>query len=65
MSTPGVTLRGDALGIKQVYPGRYEPAGLIGLIQKEQVTFSHCVATIMFMLLGSPAMERRTCRAGR
>ncbi len=45
------------MGVKQVYPGRYDPAGLIGLIQKEKVTFSHCVATIMFMLLGSPSME--------
>ncbi len=45
------------MGVKQVYPGRYDPAGLLGLIQTEKVTFSHCVATIMFMLLGSPAME--------
>ena len=45
------------MGVKQVYPGRYDPAGLIGLIRREKVTFSHCVATIMFMLLGSPAME--------
>jgi len=45
------------MGVKQVYPGRYDPAALLGLIQTEKVTFSHCVATIMFMLLGSPAME--------
>jgi fatty-acyl-CoA synthase len=45
------------MGAKQVYPGRYDPAGLIELIEKEKVTFSHCVATIVFMLLGSPAME--------
>ena len=46
------------MGVKQVYPGRYEPAGLLGLIQKEKVTVSHCVATIMYMLLGSPAIAQ-------
>jgi len=45
------------MGVKQVYPGRYDPAGLLDLIRREKVTFSHCVATIMFMLLGSPAIE--------
>jgi len=46
------------MGVKQVYPGRYEPAVLLGLIEKEKVTVSHCVATIMYMLLGSPAIEQ-------
>jgi fatty-acyl-CoA synthase len=46
------------MGVKQVYPGRYEPAALLGLIQKENVTVSHCVATIMYMLLGSPAIAQ-------
>jgi fatty-acyl-CoA synthase len=46
------------MGVKQVYPGRYDPAVLLGLIQKEQVTVSHCVATIVHMLLGSPAIEQ-------
>ncbi|MEE4274970.1 MAG: fatty acid--CoA ligase [Thermoleophilia bacterium] len=46
------------MGVKQVYPGRYDPAVLLGLIQKEGVTVSHCVATIVFMLLQSPAIER-------
>ena len=50
------------MGVKQVYPGRYEPATLIGLIEKEKVTVSHCVATIVFMLLGSPAMEQADLR---
>ena len=43
------------MGVKQVYPGRYEPAGLLDLIRREKVTVSHCVATIMYMLLRSPA----------
>src|SRR5262249_13589556 len=29
------------LGLKQVYPGRYTPDGLLGLIRREGVTFSH------------------------
>jgi fatty-acyl-CoA synthase len=46
------------MGVKQVYPGRYDPAVLLGLIRKEKVTVSHCVATIMYMLLGSPAIAQ-------
>jgi fatty-acyl-CoA synthase len=43
------------LGIKQVYPGRYLPDVLLGLIAREGVTFSHCVPTILQMMLGCPA----------
>lgn len=42
------------LGIKQVYPGRYLPGKLLELIAREKVTFSHCVPTILHMLLGHP-----------
>ncbi|MBO68588.1 MAG: long-chain fatty acid--CoA ligase [Acidiferrobacteraceae bacterium] len=42
------------LGVKQVYPGRYDPSKLIALIEKEGVTFSHCVPTILHMLVNSP-----------
>jgi fatty-acyl-CoA synthase len=45
------------LGIKQVYPGRYAPDVLLNLIRKEGVTFSHCVPTILQMLLGCPAIQ--------
>jgi len=45
------------LGIKQVYPGRYVPDQLLGLIEKEGVTFSHCVPTILQMLLANPAIN--------
>jgi fatty-acyl-CoA synthase len=38
-------------GVKQVYPGRYDPALLIKLIKTEGVTFTHCVPTILQMLL--------------
>ncbi|BDV41882.1 AMP-binding protein [Geotalea uraniireducens] len=43
------------LGVKQVYPGRYVPEQLLELIARERVTFSHCVPTILHMLLKSPA----------
>jgi fatty-acyl-CoA synthase len=46
------------LGTKQVYPGRYEPEMLLKLIAAENVTFSHCVPTIMHMLLSSPAVKK-------
>ncbi|MBI2277934.1 MAG: fatty acid--CoA ligase [Dechloromonas sp.] len=43
------------LGLKQVYPGRYAPDTLAQYIRDEKVTFSHCVPTILHMLLSSPA----------
>ncbi|WP_329890796.1 fatty acid--CoA ligase [Stenotrophomonas sp. SMYL11] len=42
------------MGIKQVYPGRYLPGNLLALIAREKVTFSHCVPTILHMLLEHP-----------
>jgi fatty-acyl-CoA synthase len=46
------------LGAKQVYPGRYEPERLLRLIATENVTFSHCVPTILQMILASPAAKK-------
>ena len=45
------------LGARQIYPGRYEPAMLLKLIVENNVSFSHCVPTIMHMLLSSPAVN--------
>ncbi|HSG22930.1 MAG TPA: long-chain-fatty-acid--CoA ligase, partial [Azonexus sp.] len=45
------------LGLKQVYPGRYAPDTLAQYIRDEKVTFSHCVPTILHMLLSSPAAK--------
>ena len=45
------------LGVKQVYPGKYEPPVLLKLILTEKVTFSHCVPTIIQMLVASPAVK--------
>lgn len=44
-------------GMKQVYPGRYIPANLLRLIDEEGVTMSHCVPTIVRMLLDEPGSE--------
>ena len=45
------------MGIKQVYPGRYEPSSLLKMIEREGVTFSHCVPTILHMLLSAPEAD--------
>lgn len=42
------------LGVHQVYPGRYTPETILQLISNEGVTFSHCVPTIMSMILDGP-----------
>ena len=39
------------LGAKQVYPGRYASDRLVNLLERERVTFSHCVPTILQMVL--------------
>ena len=54
----GIPYVATMLGLKQVYPGRYESARLLSLIDSEKVTFSHCVPTILHMLLSAPAVER-------
>jgi fatty-acyl-CoA synthase len=45
------------LGAKQVYPGRFIPETVLDLIKREKVTFSHCVATILHMLINHPAAK--------
>ncbi len=57
------------LGTKQVYPGKYVPAMLLKLLDIHKVTFSHCVPTILNMLLKEPSSEqfdlsRWTCIIG-
>jgi fatty-acyl-CoA synthase len=54
----GVPYIATVMGVKQVYPGRYEPGVLLNLIEREGVTFSHCVPTILHMLLSDPAAEK-------
>lgn len=50
----GLPYVATALGVKQVYPGRYAPEMLLNLIKVEDVTFSHCVPTILHILLSHP-----------
>lgn len=42
------------LGMKQVYPGRYTPEEVMRWLHEEQVTFSHCVPTLLHMILTHP-----------
>ena len=44
-------------GAKLVFPGRYAPDTLLRLMVKEKVTFTHCVPTILQMLLDAPGSE--------
>ncbi len=45
-------------GVKQVYPGRYDPAFLVKLIKSEGVTFTHGVPTILQMVLNAAAAAK-------
>jgi fatty-acyl-CoA synthase len=45
-------------GVKQVYPGRYHPELLVRLIKTEGVTFTHCVPTLLEMLLSTAAAAK-------
>ncbi|MGF6781016.1 fatty acid--CoA ligase [Paraburkholderia sp. GAS334] len=47
----GMPYIATVMGVKQVYPGRYLPDRLARLVREEGVTFSHCVGTILHMLL--------------
>jgi fatty-acyl-CoA synthase len=51
----GIPYIATFLGVKQVYPGKYVPPLLLKLIAAEKVTFSHCVPTILAMLLKDPS----------
>ena len=55
----GMPYIATVLGVKQVYPGRYVPERLVKLVRDEGVTFSHCVSTILHMLLELPGGEVR------
>lgn len=51
----GIPFIATFLGVKQVYPGKYVPPALNALLRDEKVTFSHCVPTILGMLLKDPS----------
>ncbi len=47
----GIPYIATLLGVQQVYPGRYTAESLLRLIVQERVTFSHCVPTLLQMIL--------------
>ncbi|PID77076.1 MAG: long-chain fatty acid--CoA ligase [Deltaproteobacteria bacterium] len=47
------------IGLKQVYPGKYNPNMLLNLIEQEQVTYSHCVPTILHLMMNEPSFAGR------
>lgn len=54
----GMPYVATALGMKQVYPGRYSADHLLRLVQRERVTFSHGVPTLLHMILSHPDSAR-------
>ncbi len=53
----GLPYVATSLGVKQVYPGKYAPESLLRLIEREGVTLSHCVPTILHLLLNHPVCD--------
>lgn len=53
----GLPYLATAMGMRQVYPGKYEPKLLLDLLERHRATFSHCVPTILLMLLHHPAAD--------
>ena len=53
----GVPYIATILGVKQIYPGRYDDM-LVKLLVQHKVTFSHCVPTILQMILSNPATKQ-------
>ena len=51
----GMPYIATALGLKQVYIGRFEPQMILKLLVQHRATFSHCVPAILQMLLNHPA----------
>lgn len=54
----GIPYLSTMLGLKQIYPGRYEPEMLLKLIVGQKVTFSHCVPTILQMITSAPQAQQ-------
>ncbi len=53
----GVPYWATVHGFKQVYPGKYDPDMLLQLIVEEGATFSHCVPTILQMVITPAAAQ--------
>jgi len=53
----GMPYAATMMGIRQIYPGRYEPELLVDLVKEHKVTFSHCVPTIMQMMMATESIK--------
>ena len=53
------------MGMKQVYVGRFLPATVLKLLATEGVTISHCVPTILHMILTAPEAQNIDLRGWR
>ncbi len=54
----GVPYFSFMLGCKYILPGRYEPDNILKWLHEEKVNFSHCVTTILHMLVFHPDAEK-------
>jgi fatty-acyl-CoA synthase len=54
----GIPYLATLYGMKQVYPGRYEPGMLARLVTQEKVTLSHCVPSILRTIVSAPGIEQ-------
>ncbi len=53
----GIPYMATWMGVKQVYPGRYDEM-IVKLLLTHKVTISHCVPTILQMVVGNPETEK-------
>ena len=53
----GIPYLATWLGVKQIYPGRYDEM-IVKLLLTHKVTISHCVPTILQMVVGNPETEK-------
>jgi len=58
----GIPYAATLIGAKQVYPNRLIPKVLLELIEKEKVTFTAAVPTVLYMLLTEPESEKYDLR---
>lgn len=49
----GMPYAATMLGLMQVYPGKYQPEVILELRRREGVTFSHCVPTVLQMVIAA------------
>ncbi len=53
----GIPYLATWLGVKQIYPGKYDDL-IVKLLLQHKVTISHCVPTILQMIVGNPETEK-------